>query len=148
MKPRRILIFSLVYYPRAIGGAEVAVKEITDRISPEDVQFDMITLRLDRSLPKHEKIGNVSVYRVGWAFQQRTSSDSLPWYLHINKYAYLLTGFFRALGLDRLEPYDAVWSMMATYNSFAALFFKLIHPRTPFLLTLQEGDPPEYMERR
>jgi len=46
------------------------------------------------------------------------------------------------------QPYDAVWSMMATYNSFAALFFKMLHPKIPFLLTLQEGDPIEYMERR
>ena len=41
---RRILIFSLVYYPRPIGGAEVAVKEITDRIAPSDAEFDMIAL--------------------------------------------------------------------------------------------------------
>jgi len=37
-KEKKILIFSTAYYPY-VGGAEVAVKEITDRI--KDVEFDM-----------------------------------------------------------------------------------------------------------
>ena len=56
---KKILIFSLVYYPNFIGGAEVAIKEITDRLRGAD--FDMVTLRFDRNLPKVEKIGNVTV---------------------------------------------------------------------------------------
>ena len=47
-----------------VGGAEVAVKEITDRIS--DIEFDMITARMDRKLPKFERVGNVNVYRMGF----------------------------------------------------------------------------------
>ena len=147
-KPRRILIFSLVYYPRFIGGAEVAVKEITDRISPQEIVFDMITLRLDSALPKMEKIGNVTIHRVGWAGKQKDSSDSLAWYLHLNKYALPITGFIKAMLLARTNVYDGMWSIMATYNSFAALFFKLCHPKIPFLLTLQEGDPIPYIKRR
>jgi len=98
---RRILIFSLVYYPRFIGGAEIAIKEITDRISPDDIEFDMITLRLDSRLPKEERIGNVNVYRVGWAGKQRNTSDSLAWYLHLNKYALVVIGYLKALSLAR-----------------------------------------------
>ncbi len=147
-KPRRILIFSLVYYPRFIGGAEVAVKEITDRISEKEIEFDMVTLQLDARLPKFERIGNVNVYRVGWAGNQKTSADSLSWYLHLNKYAYLVTGFFKALSLQSVRKYDATWSLMATYNSFAALFFKLTHPKIPFIFTLQDGDPIAYLKHR
>ena len=147
-KPRRILIFSLVYYPRFVGGAEVAVKEITDRISPQEIEFDMITLRFDVALPKIEKIGNITIYRVGWAGKQKDSSDSLAWYLNLNKYALPITGFIKAVLLARTNRYDAMWSIMATYNSFAALFFKLCHPKIPFLLTLQEGDPIPYIKRR
>jgi len=58
----RILIFSTAYFP-FIGGAEVAIKEITDRL--DDVQFDLITAKFDKTLPKMEKIGNVKAYRVG-----------------------------------------------------------------------------------
>ena len=83
---KKTLIFSLVYYPRFIGGAEVTIKEVTDRIPGSEMSFDMVTLRLDKKLPKFERIGNINVYRVGWASNQKQSSDSLPWYLHLNKY--------------------------------------------------------------
>ena len=59
---KRILIYSTAYYP-FVGGAEVAIKEITDRLT--DYQFDLITTQMDMKLPRTEKIGNVSVYRVG-----------------------------------------------------------------------------------
>ncbi len=148
MNPCRILIFSTVYYPRFIGGAEVAVKEITDRISPQNIEFDIVTLRLDSSLPRYEKIGNVNVYRVGWSSRRNTSPDSLSWYLHLNKYAFLLTGFLKAISLNRKRKYNTIWSLMASYNSFAAIFFKLTHPRIRFIFTLQDGDPIPYLKKR
>lgn len=148
MTPRRILIFSLVYYPRFIGGAEVTVKEVTDRISPNEIEFDMITLRLDGRLPRHEKIGNVNIYRIGWSTKRKVSPDSLPWYLHLNKYFFLIFGLLKALSLHRRRPYDAIWSLMATYNSFAAVFFKLLKPKVKFVFTLQDGDPIDYLKRR
>ena len=66
MNTKKILIFSTSYYP-FVGGAEVAIKEITDRVS--GVDFDIITGRFDFKLPKNEKIGNVNVYRVGFGFK-------------------------------------------------------------------------------
>jgi len=150
-KKKRILIFSLVYYPNFIGGAEVAIKEITDRLGdPKEnsYDFDMVTLRLDSHLPKVERVGNVTVHRVGWVSSHGASPDSLPWWVHINKYTMLGTAFFKALSLHRKNKYDATWSMMATYNSFAALFFKYTYPKVPFLLTLQEGDPIPFIKKR
>src|SRR3989344_7531109 len=40
----RILIFSLAYYPGFVGGAEVAIKEIIDRIDPDEITFDIISV--------------------------------------------------------------------------------------------------------
>ena len=60
---RRILIFSTAYYP-FVGGAEVAVKEITDRLVGS-FDFDLITARFEKKLPPVEKVGNVTVYRIG-----------------------------------------------------------------------------------
>jgi len=40
----KVLIFSLAYLP-FVGGAEIAIKEITDRLT--DIEFDMITVNLD-----------------------------------------------------------------------------------------------------
>lgn len=145
---RRILIFSFAYYPRFVGGAEVAVKEITDRIPSSEVEFDMVTLRLDSRLPKTEKVGNVTVHRVGWSLARSVSPDSLPWYLHLNKYAFLLTGLLKALSLHREKKYDAIWSLMATYSSFTAVLFKILRPKVPYIFTLQDGDPIPYIKRR
>jgi glycosyltransferase involved in cell wall biosynthesis len=145
---RRILIFSLVYYPNFVAGAEVAIKEVTNRIPSKEIEFDMITLRFDRNLPKYEKIGNVNVYRIGWSTKRKVSPDSLPWYLHLNKYFFLIFGTFKALSLNRKRHYDAAWSLMATYNSFAAIFFKILKPKIKFIFTLQDGDPIDYLKRR
>ena len=35
---KRVLVFSLAYYPNFVGGAEVAIKEITDRIADVDLE--------------------------------------------------------------------------------------------------------------
>ena len=129
--PKRILIFSLVYYPRHIGGAEVAIKEITDRLPADEYEFDMVTLHLDRDLPAYEKIGNVNIHRVG-----------------CGKYFFTVRAAKKAAKLHREKKYDAVWSMMANYAGFAALFFKMRHPKTPFILSLQEGDPIDYIKKR
>ena len=64
---KRVLIFSLAYLPLA-GGAELAIKNITDRIG--DISFDLIALQFDSALPRREKIGNVTVHRIGFTFVQ------------------------------------------------------------------------------
>lgn len=145
---KRILIFSLVYYPNFIGGAEVAIKEITDRLGGAD--FDMVTLRFDRNLPKVEKIGNITVYRVGWTGfgNKKISPENLSFYLNLNKFFLPITGFVKALTLHQKNNYDVFWSMMATYNSFGALFIKLCFKKIPLLLTLQEGDPIYYIKKK
>ncbi len=142
MKPRRILIFSLVYYPRYIGGAEVAVKEITDRISPEEIEFDMVTIRTERAA--FERIGNINIHRIG-----------VPWYgnpkspfFYAVKYFYMPLALIAALRLHKKNKYDATWSIMANYASAPALFFKWFHKKVPFILTLQEGDPFEHIRKR
>lgn len=124
----RVLIFSLAYHPM-IGGAEVAVKEITDRL-PE-IEFDMVTKRFDSGHPAEEKIGNVNVHRI------KSSKAFFP----IN--AYLV-----ARSLHRENHYDAIWSIMAAYAGFGALFFKMSYPKVPFILNLQEGDSLEHIKKR
>ncbi|KKU68876.1 MAG: Glycosyltransferase [Parcubacteria group bacterium GW2011_GWA2_47_16] len=140
---KRILIFSLAYYPLFIGGAEVAVKEITDRLRG-DFEFDMITLR--KSASKFERVGNVNVYRVGFGW--RAGDHSFLSRLKIYKYLFPFFAVSKALSLHRKNQYDVTWSLMANYAGFAALFFKLLRPKVPFILNLQEGDPTDYIKRR
>ena len=61
-KKPRILILSSAYLP-LIGGSELAIKNITDRLP--DFDFDLVTGRLDRNSPSFERMSNVNVYRVG-----------------------------------------------------------------------------------
>jgi len=122
---KKVLIYSTAYYP-FVGGAELAVKEITDRLL--NLDFDLITALMDSKLKRHEKIGRVNVYRVGCG---------LPF---IDKLYLAFRGFVLGLKLHKQNDYKAVWAIMASFGGFAALGFKL-HAKIPFLLTLQEGDP-------
>lgn len=144
MNKKRILIFSLTYDP-FIGGAEVAVRNITDRLF--DFEFDMITLRLGGDLPRYEKIGNIHVHRIGFTgYKKERAKDMVVRFpLSLNKYLFPFLAVRYAMGLHQKHPYDAVWSIMANYAGFAALFFKKKFPKVPFVLTLQEGDPIEHI---
>ena len=125
---KRVLIFSLAYIP-FVGGAELAVKEITDRI--KDIDFDLVTLRFDRKLPEFERVGNVNVYRI-----------------NSSKLLFSFLAFLKGVRLNRKQKYSVIWSIMANRAGFAALFFKFFYPKTKFLLTLQEGDAENYPEKR
>jgi glycosyltransferase involved in cell wall biosynthesis len=144
---KKILIFSLNYYPRFIGGAEVAIKEITDRISPEEIEFHMITLRFDSALPAVEKIGNVLVYRIGFTKRGATIAELKKFPLHQNKYFYQFMAASYASRLHKEYTYDGIWAMMAHSCAIPAGMFKKKHPEVKYLLTLQEGDPPEHIEK-
>ncbi len=125
---KRILIFSTAYLP-LIGGAEVAIRELTDRIT--DFEFDLICARLVPGLLARETVGRVNVYRVGFGCT-------------FDKYLLPFLGPLRALFLKM----DLLWSVQASYSGFAALFYSWLKPRTRFLLTLQEGDPFEHYAKR
>lgn len=128
----RVLIFSMAYLP-FIGGAELAVKEVTDRIS--GFRFDLITARLDKKLPKTEKMGKINVYRVGWG-----------WFL--DKYLYPWLAYKKAKKLHKEKNYRIVQAIMAFYAGLAALWFKNKYPKVKYLLTMQSGDSDEFIAQR
>ena len=144
---KRILIFSLAYFPKHVGGAEVAIKEITDRIDPKEIEFHMVTLRFDNTLPRTEKVGNILVHRIGFTKHDPTMADLKKFPLHLNKYLFQITAALKALQLHRKYRYDGIWAMMAHSCGAPAAIFKLFCPTVPYNLTLQEGDPPEHIKR-
>lgn len=146
--PKRVLIFSLAYYPQSVvGGAEVAIKEITDRIDPSDIEFHLVTLRFDSSWPTDERIGNVFVHRIGFGRPHPTEADLKKFPLHLNKYYFQIAAAIKGWWLNRTYHFDATWAMMAHSSGVPAAIFKIMCPRVPYLLTLQEGDPTDYIER-
>ncbi|OQB19206.1 MAG: GDP-mannose-dependent alpha-(1-6)-phosphatidylinositol monomannoside mannosyltransferase [Parcubacteria group bacterium ADurb.Bin192] len=129
---KKIIIFSTAYFP-LVGGAEVAIKEITDRIN--DYDFVMVTAKIQAGLPDHERVGKVEVYRCGLGKP-------------VDKYLLPFLGAFKAWRLAKQDEVAGIWSMMASFGGFAALFYTWLRPKTKMLLTLQEGDPPEYILKR
>lgn len=115
----------------------MAIKEITDRLTG-DFDFTLFTARFKPSFPRYERLGAVEVYRLGFG-------------LPIDKYFLPFLGYLKARRL--IKKYQIqntkykllLWGMMASFGSIAAYFLKKTNPKTPFLLTLQEGDSEEYL---
>lgn len=126
---KKILIFSLAYYPR-VGGAEVAIKEITDRVS--DIEFHMVTMRFGPTDAAEEKIGNVLVHRVGNGAS------------YLSKILFVPRAALCAARLHRRQKFDALWAMMS-YMLLPVVLLRMSNIRIPYALTLQEGDTERHM---
>jgi len=136
------------YYPKHIGGAEVALKEITDRISPDEYEFHMVCNRYDSTLPKVEQVGNVLVHRIGLTTKNPSMGDLRKMPLHLNKCIFQFAAYYKAKKLHAKYRYDATWAMMAHSCAVPAGMFKKVFPDVQYILTLQEGDPPAYIEKK
>jgi len=132
---KRILIFSLAYYPSFVSGAEAAIKEITDRIEPSDIEFHLITLLFDTKAPREERIGNTQVYRVGFGGA------------YLSKILFIPLAALKARSLNNKLHFNAVWSMM-TYMTLPAVLASFLGVKAPRILTLQDGDPYEKVFER
>lgn len=121
----KVLLFSTAYLPH-IGGAELALKEITDRLP--GVEFDLMTAKLKRGLPDFERVGNINVHRIG-------AGNKI-----LDKPLLSNLGFLKAINLHKKKKYDLIHGVMASQGSAAAYLFKFFYPKMPFVLTLQEGD--------
>lgn len=134
MSPRKILIFSTAYFP-FIGGAEVSIKAITSRLANE-FEFDLITARLKKDLRSIEKIGAVTVYRIG---------IGVPL---LDKLFLPYVGAWKALMLNKKNQYVAFWCIMASFASGAAYIANWFQKKVPIILTLQEGDSESWLRYR
>jgi glycosyltransferase involved in cell wall biosynthesis len=121
---KRVVLFSITYHP-FIGGAEIAIKEFTQRLN--EYEFDLFTAKFDADLPNEERIGNINVHRVGSGRR-------------LDKWLYPFRASRLAQKLHKEKPYQIVHAIMATYAGLAALLFKKKVPSIPYLLTLQSGD--------
>lgn len=124
------------------------MKEITDRIDPKEIEFDMVCLRFDKNLPLSEKIGNVTVHRIGFTGDKPTMADLRQFPLHLNKFIFQFAAVWKAQQLHKTRRYDATWAMMAHSCGVPAGIFKTLYPDVPYLLTLQEGDPIPYIKKK
>lgn len=144
---KRILIFSLDYLPGTISGAESAIEDITDRIGSEEIEFHMVTMHYDSNVPREQTFGNVKAYYVGLFGKPDPSlaeRGKMP--LQFNKYYFQIAAGMKGWWLHRQYHYDGAWAMMAHGTGVPVSIFNLL-TGVPYALSLQEGDPPEYIER-
>lgn len=102
----------------------MAIKELTLRIPHEEIQFDLVTLRFNRSHPKFERLLGVNVHRIGGGFGYLSKIIFIP----------------QAILFASKRKYDAYWSMM-TYMVFPVALLRIFGKKVPYILTLQDGDP-------
>ncbi len=125
----RVLILTTAYLPQ-VGGSELAIKNITDRLPK--INFDLITSRPSKDLPAYEKIEGVNVYRVG-------NSIGLFNFL-LPKNFFPIAVFFKACQLIRQHgPYDIVHAYQASQAAGGGWLLKWKYPDISFLVTVQEG---------
>lgn len=127
-----ILVFAPAFLPFT-GPAEKAVEEIIKR-SP-GWEFDIITARLDKNLPKEDHFGSMHIYRVG--------KGSVK-----DKYLMPLSALAVARRLDKKYHYQLAWAIMASYGAMAASLFSSFVKNIPFLLSVYEGDITNKMMQR
>lgn len=144
---KKVLIFSLAYFPKHVGGAEVAIKEIVERIPKDEIKFHMVTLRFDSTLPAVEQVGNVLVHRIGFTKPNPDMGALRKFPLHLNKFIYQFYAPFVAIKLNRKYHYDGAWAMMAHSCGVPTTIFNMLSG-VPYLLTLQEGDPIPYIMKK
>jgi phosphatidylinositol alpha-1,6-mannosyltransferase len=123
---KTILVLTWFYLPY-IGGAELFVKAVTERLAHR-FRFVIVTARASRRLPRREEVNGITVLRVGTGF----------W---IDKFLYPLPALRSSFGLGRTH---LVHSIMVNAAAVTAFLYKKLKG-TPSLLTLQEGDSEEYV---
>lgn len=145
---KKILIFSMAYHPH-VGGAEIAIKEITNRLAAGgSYEFHLIANRYDSALSRIETIENVVVHRIGFTNLRPSMADLRRWPLRLNKILYQWLAYRKAKSLHKQHQYDAVWAMMAHSAGIPASRFKKAFPKVKYILTLQEGDPPAKINKQ
>ena len=109
----------------------------------------MITLRFDKSVPEVERIGNVTVHRIGMTTGSPKISDrQIPFKAKLAKLLFPFTSFLKARSLHKRRAYDIVWAMMANHAGFGALLFKYTYQKVPYFLELQDGNTLEQVKAR
>lgn len=126
---KHIIVFSLAYFP-LVGGAEIALREITKRLSKK-YHFTIITAKLQKGLPREETIDGIRVIRVG-------TGNAF-----FDKLCYIRLATREA---EKLSP-DLIFALLENQTALAAQKYHKKHG-TPILINLQSGDTEEYIYRK
>lgn len=133
----QIAVFSFAYSPFE-GGAEIALREITKRLKA--FNFIIFTHKFERDWLSRETRENAEIIRIGKGKKNKNKYGRI-----FSKIGYIFSAWQEAERMYRNKRFNAIWAIMLSYGGIAALFFKLRHPKIPFLLTVQEGDSESHL---
>lgn len=118
----RVLVYTTTFYP-CVGPAEEALCVLMK--SMPDVHFDVVTARYSKNADKETcPVPNATVYRVG---------TGTPF----DKFLLPLLGGLLGLRLTKQHQYFFVWSLVASYGTFAAMWVRAWR-RLPLLVSLAD----------
>ena len=142
MERQTVYVFSTAYFP-FIGGAEIAVEEVSRRLK-DRFDFTIVTARMRRGLPKREVRAEGTVIRLGFGinFDKWLLPLFALWRLKIGNCPSVLSS-----GSKEKFENSILWGMDLSQGSIAAALLKLFFPRIPFVCTLQYGYGDERIER-
>lgn len=123
-KSKPLLVVCTTAYRPLVGGAELAIENITKRIR-DDFDVVILTARLLKNSAEYESGDDGEIYRLGVGYR-------------IDK---LLLPFLIAWRIRQLKQSRSLvtWGVMVSYASIGAYIAKWLWG-TPFVLTLQEGN--------
>lgn len=121
---KKLIIFTTSYHP-FVGGVETAIQEISGRLY--DV-FDIfiVTARFSRQLSKSEIRPEGRVIRVGAGSR-------------LDKWLLPFLGCIAVWRLIGRRETVVLWGVDISQGSSAALLYKILSPRHPFILNIQYG---------
>lgn len=127
LKPE-IIAFITSYFP-AVGGAEVALRQVAERLCPE-FDFLIVTARGRSTLPRTEVVREGAIWRLG------IGGAIDKWLLPVT--TEVVRGHVRQLQAEGRRM--ILWGMDITQASLAASLLHRRHPGIPFVLTVQYGE--------
>ncbi len=128
---KRVVVFTTSYFP-FIGGAEMAIREITSRLNGS-FDFVIITAKRNKNLPTLEKFSEALVYRVGFG-------NALDKWILMFFGPILAKKYFK-------NSETVIWGMDISQGSFAASVLKFFHKKIPFVLSVQYGESEKYLQK-
>ena len=151
-KPR-VIVCATAYHP-FVGGAEIAIQEVAQRLSGR-FDFFVLTARTARFLPRREQRPEATVIRLGFGtrFDKWLLPFLIPYYvisdLRLPKFASSANSGASPVGSQDIgfRPNLLLWGMDISQGSLGAAAVKLLLPRIPFVLTVQYGESPEHLRR-
>jgi glycosyltransferase involved in cell wall biosynthesis len=126
------ILMPVLHYKPAIGGFEIFIENIAERIGEKDDIF-IVTGKI-KNTPEEERINHLRVYRSSSLVALKDFSRS--------KFIYILTAmvfiFFKSLRLIKKEKIDMIHAQGFLSGILAYLLKKIT--KKPYLITIQSAD--------